>query len=249
MACDPEVLRKIGLSGNEVKVYLALLRLGSASVTEIMKKSGVHRANVYDTLEKLIEKGLVSNVIRMNKKYFECAPPENIDAILKEREKDLESIMPELQALYNQNKEKQEIYHFKGREGVKAVLRDLNNYKSYDAFGISSNLAGVVGNFFTQWVRERLEKNLKARMIKTKGDRLATPEIFGIRSYKKLYKVRELPKEFYTPTATWIYGNKVAILLESVENPLAVIIESKEIADDYRKHFEIMWKHAKEEVI
>ncbi len=248
MAINTEVLREIGLSSNEIKVYMALIRLGSTSVTEVMKKSGVHRANIYDSLERLIGKGLVSNVMRLNKKYFECASPRNITAIIKEREKELESIMPELEAIYNQRMEKQEISHFKGKEGIKAVLRDINNYKSYDAFGISSNLAKVVEKYyFTQWIRERLEKNLKARMIKSRGDRLTTPNIFGLRAYRKLFKVKEVPKEYYTSAATWIYGNKVAIMLESPENPIAVVIDSKEIADGFRKQFENMWKHAKDE--
>ena len=155
MAVNTEILREIGLSENEIKVYISLIRLGPSSATDIMKKSGVHRANVYDSLEKLSEKGLVSNVFRLNKNYFESASPKNLSAILKEREKQLESIIPELEAIYKQSREKEEILHFKGKEGVKAVLRDINKHKSYDAFGISSNLAEIVGYYFVQWIRER----------------------------------------------------------------------------------------------
>ncbi|RLE45719.1 MAG: TrmB family transcriptional regulator, partial [Candidatus Methanomethylicota archaeon] len=38
-----QVLREMGLSKNEIKVYLTLLKLGSANVGDITKKSGVHR--------------------------------------------------------------------------------------------------------------------------------------------------------------------------------------------------------------
>lgn len=247
MAINTEILREIGFSNNEIKVYMALLRIGSASATEITRKSGIHRANVYDSLEKLMERGLVSNIVRMNKKYFECAHPRNIVAIIKERERDLEGIMPELDTIYNQRKEKQKISHFEGREGIKAVLRDINNYKSHDAFGVSSNLAKIMGYYFTQWIRERLEKGLTARMIKSHGDRLATPKKFGLRNYRKLFRVKEVQKEFHMKTSTWVYENKTAIILESVDNPVAVVIENKEIADDYRKQFEIIWKRAKDE--
>ncbi len=248
MQIDMEMLKSIGLSPNEIKVYIALLKLGSAPATEIMRKSEIYRANVYDALEKLMEKGLVSSVLRVNKKHFECAPPKNLLDILKERENKLQKILPELDSIYNQYKVKQEIHHFKGKEGIKAVLRDINNYKTYDAFGISSNLGKIVGYYFQQWIRERISKNLFARMIKSKNDRLNTPGLFGMKIYKRLFHVKEIPKEYYTSTATWIYGGRVAIILESMENPLAVVIESKEIADGYRKHFEIMWKNAEEDV-
>ncbi|MBI2547332.1 MAG: hypothetical protein HYW23_02690 [Candidatus Aenigmarchaeota archaeon] len=249
MRMDMEVLKSLGLSTNEIKVYIALLKLGSASATEIMRKSEIHRANVYDALEKLMERGLVASVLRVNKKYFECAPPTNLHAILREKENELSKILPELEAIYNQKKSKQEIQHFKGREGIKAVLRDINNYKMYDAFGISSNIAKVVGYYFQQWIRERIRKKLFARMIKARGDALNTPRIYGMKIYKNLFHVREIPKEYYTPTSTWIYGNKVAIILESVENPLAIVIESEDVSDDYRKYFENMWKNAEEEDI
>lgn len=246
---DLEILKELGLSPNEAKVYRALLSLGSAAVTEITKKSGVFRSNVYDALDRLIEKGLVSSVIKQNKKIFEAAHPDNLFQILKEKESSLNKIMPTMIAEYEEKKQKQNIYHYKGMEGIKTVLRDINNYKEYDAFGISSNLGKVVPYYFPHWVRERKEKGLFGRMIKTKGDILGTPALVGMESYRKMFHVREVSKDFYTPAATFIYGNKVAILLEESENAVAVVIENKDIADGYRKQFMAMWNSAEEEDI
>ncbi|MFH1211984.1 MAG: helix-turn-helix domain-containing protein, partial [Candidatus Woesearchaeota archaeon] len=65
------VLREIGLSKNECRVYLSLIKLGSGTVQEISKKSNVHRANVYDVLNKLMEKGLVSYIIKKGKRLYQ----------------------------------------------------------------------------------------------------------------------------------------------------------------------------------
>jgi len=51
-----EILRKIGLSEGEIKVYNALLEIGVTSINNIHKKVGVDRRNIYDILNKLIEK-------------------------------------------------------------------------------------------------------------------------------------------------------------------------------------------------
>ena len=64
------MLHELGLSPNEAKVYETLLKIDEASVQEISDKSKVHRRNVYDSLSKLQEKGLVSEIFIRNEKNF-----------------------------------------------------------------------------------------------------------------------------------------------------------------------------------
>ena len=84
---NTKILEKAGLTNNEIKVYLALLSLGSVSAGEIIKKSELHRAAVYDTLERLMDKGLVSYVIKANRKYFEAAMAKNLVEIIEKKRK------------------------------------------------------------------------------------------------------------------------------------------------------------------
>ena len=63
---NTKILEEVGLTGNEIKVYLALLELGSVTAGDILKKIELHRGAVYDTLDKLIDKGLVSYFIKNN---------------------------------------------------------------------------------------------------------------------------------------------------------------------------------------
>jgi len=82
-----ELLRDVGLSLNESKVYETLLHTGEASVQEISLKSNVHRRNVYDSLNKLIEKGLASEVFIKGEKNFKAINPEQLLEIIKEKRK------------------------------------------------------------------------------------------------------------------------------------------------------------------
>ena len=152
--------------------------------------------------------------------------------------------MPELRSEYDEKKQLYEIKHFKGPEGIKSALRGINEEKHYDAFGISSNLSKVVPTYFPHWIKERISKKLTARMIKAKGDYLATRQIFGDKIYKKLFEVKEIPPQYFSNTATFIMKAKVVIILESIENPLAIIIYNKEIRDGFFNQFESMWDHA-----
>jgi len=65
-----ETLEKLGFTLNETKTYLNLLNLGSCLASDLAKKTGLHRRPVYDALNRLIEKGLVSYTIKTGKKYY-----------------------------------------------------------------------------------------------------------------------------------------------------------------------------------
>ena len=67
---NSEILRKIGLTENEIKIYLNLLISGSSTAYEIGKQTGIYRVHVYDKLEQLMDKGLVTHIYRGAKKYF-----------------------------------------------------------------------------------------------------------------------------------------------------------------------------------
>ena len=105
---DLEILQDIGLSVTESKVYLALLELGNALAGEITKKSQINRTNVYDALERLIEKGLVTYVISANRKVFEPVNPERLKEILEEKQANFNTLLPELELKYKEHKSEEE---------------------------------------------------------------------------------------------------------------------------------------------
>ena len=59
-----EELKKIGLTNGEARVYSSLLNLESSTVGPITKKSGVAYSKIYEVLQRLIEKGMVSFIIK-----------------------------------------------------------------------------------------------------------------------------------------------------------------------------------------
>ena len=120
-----EKLQKIGLNLNEAKIYLTLLRLGSAQAGKISKESQINRTTTYDSLERLIEKGLVTFVIEANKKVFRPVAPERLLDQIKEKEKTIEEILPELNSIFKESKEKEETYIYKGRKGMISILQDI----------------------------------------------------------------------------------------------------------------------------
>ena len=236
---EKEHLEKIGLSPNEAKCYLVLLKLGSASVNEISRVSGVHRVSVYDALRGLREKGLVSQITKANKMLFEAGNPEKINEIIQEKEKQLsetKKIVPELIEIFKSEKEKQEVHSFKGIIGIKTVLNEILNSKTEVLdFGAEYKIKEFLPYYYPQWDKERVKKMIKMRIlanIKIKPTKIP------------LTKIKYIPKEFNSSVSTYIFDGKIALIMW-VENPLGVIIEHKEVYNSYKNYFEYLWRTAK----
>lgn len=230
-----EILQKLGLTDNEARVYLALLELGPSLAGQISRKTGVHRRNIYDITERLIEKGLIGYIVKNNRRLFEAANPERLKEILKEKQRELEEALPNLTLLYQKTKEKQETNFYKGIEGLKTIFQEQVTGKSKEILilGASSSAFEVLPFYFKWYDKDRVKKKIKARIIASNK----LPKI-------PLSEIRYLPQKYSNPLAINIYGDKVAITLWK-KPPLAIVIKEQEIADSYRKYFELMWKIGK----
>ena len=71
-----DVLEYLGLTRAEQEVYLALLRLGPSSVTPIKKQIRISASKLYEYLEKLARKGLVTPVQTERQRIYQAADPE-----------------------------------------------------------------------------------------------------------------------------------------------------------------------------
>ena len=75
---NKQILKDAGLTEGEIKVYLALLELGDTTTGPLVDKSGVARSIVYQILERLIEKGLASYIVKDKTKYYQAADPNKL---------------------------------------------------------------------------------------------------------------------------------------------------------------------------
>ncbi len=121
---NDQILTEIGLTKNEIIIYKKLLELGQTTTGPLTKKSKIHRSRVYESLNRLIDKGLVSYVIKSNKKHYKAQNPEVILELFEERRKQIKIIMPELKALQKNKPDKQEAIVFEGYKGLKSVFNN-----------------------------------------------------------------------------------------------------------------------------
>jgi len=235
---DIAKLEKIGLNLNEAKIYLALLELGQAQAGDISKKTQINRTTVYDSLERLIQNGLVSFVISANKKVFKPVAPKKLLNQIEEKENVVKEILPELEGLFAQSKEKEETDIYKGRKGIKSILDDILKCKEYVAFGSSGKFLEIMQHDFIIFQKQKKTLKINSRVILSESSRKTETVKVAFANF------RYIPDEFSAPTTTFIYENKTAIIIWG-ETPVATLIKSKEVAKSYKNYFEMLWKTAK----
>lgn len=245
-----EILEQIGLTKSEIKVYLALLELGSSSTGKIVDKSKVASSKIYEILDKLIQKGLVSFIIKSGVKYFESAPPERIMDYMEEREKrfnrqkqDLKKILPELELKQKIAKYKSEATIYKGVKGMETAFYDaLNLLKPGDehlVLGVPKR-SEPVNRFFIRFNKERAGRKIKNRIIfneETRTDPKTAHQTYT--ENNPLSKIKFTNEVI--PAAINIFKDRVVIFPAEVEEPLIIVIDNKEIAESFRVQFEKWW--------
>ena len=86
---DLSVLEKIGLSNAEIEVYLTLLKLGLTPSNKIIRETEFRKSTVYESINRLQEKGLVSSVIKDSRKYFEATESGRLIEFVHDKRREL----------------------------------------------------------------------------------------------------------------------------------------------------------------
>lgn len=228
-------IQDLGFSRNEAKVYAALIRLGSSKAGRVSKEAQIDRTSTYNSLKLLIEKGLVSSVLKGKVTWFQPTHPLQFLAILKDKEAAIKRIMPRLLADYKERKYDENVKLFKGYAGVQAVLADIiQEGKPNLIFGSEGQLELRMPHFHKKFIREIKKKGIPIKSLVRKGRK---------DPHSPVANVKRVPRTVRSNVVTNIYGNKISLVIFSA-TPEAILIENKTAADAYRSYFEYLWSKA-----
>ncbi len=239
-----QILKQLGFSEKEIKVYLALLKNGPSSVRTLAQASGINRGTTYDILKSLKDGGLVSFYHKDTKQFFVAEDPSALNKNLEHRIDNLEEVrghltnaIPELKSLFNAAGEKPVVKYYEGFRGIKTVLSDVlettesSKEKLYYVFS-SDAMREYLYKAFPNFTRERIRKKIKVKSIGV-GHKGTVAEL----SEKKSLNAKKS-----SPTYILIYPGKVAMIsVNSSKQPLALIIEDEALFVTQQQLFEFIW--------
>lgn len=244
-------LKNIGLTNGEIRVYLALIKLGPSTSGPIVDKSGVSSSKIYNILERLIKKGIVSYIVKEKTRFYQAEDPIKIKDYVNRKEEefqrqkeDIEKLIPQLQ-LQQSEKNKGEVQIYKGFNGVQTITdhiyRKLKKGDTWYNIGVPSHQEE---KYHTYWHKDHLKRikyGIKCKMLFNAG----TPQkILKNRNSYKDCDARYMPIPVETPSWILIYKDISVIILPGDE-PMAIEITNKKITDSFMQYFNAFWKLTK----
>jgi sugar-specific transcriptional regulator TrmB len=245
-----ELLAELGFTKSEISVYFALLELGSTTTGPIIKKAGIAAGKAYIVLDRLVLKGLVTYSISAGTKHYQAKDPEQLlsyvrekEKELKEKEAELQKIIPTLKAQFEEKKYKPLAEVYEGVKGFKTLLDwELKEAKPggcIHIMGVPRQANERFEAFLMEWNTRRMDKGVRMKIIYNHDCRE-----FGIKRKKmKLTEVRYLKKAFETPV--WIDIIEDYVITKNVHGtPICFLIRDKKSAETYKNYFEMVWKQS-----
>lgn len=243
-------LEDIGLSLKERKVYLELLKIGTGKAGILAKKTELNRTSVYDVLESLRQKGIISSYSKGSQTVFSASDPNRLleyleqekaeqAALIEKRQHRLAELMPQFVSLQDIAPTRPKVRFFEGEKGMREAYEDtLTSREPIMAYANTETMQQGLPNFFPQYYKRRAGKKIYIRAIcprnpanveRQKSDR------------EEMREIRYLPNPdmTFSPEVN-IYNNKM--LVASWKEKMAIIIESKELADLQKLTFELIWQ-------
>ena len=247
------ILKDLGLSNEEAKVYEAILELGQSVVTPIASLAKVNRTTCYNILETLVQKKMVSKSRYHGKLSYNVDDPMRLISNLEEQKKSLELTLqkarllePELARRYSQKYTKPIIRYVEGFEGIIELyedsLRCVNKEEGLRAYTSLRDLRQELGDYPDKYFAERTKRGIPIRSM--------VPDTEYGKEVKRLEKefirqVRLLPKEkFDFSPEIYLYDNKLSVM--SFKEKFGFLLESKEIVDALKIAWELAWEKAAE---
>lgn len=242
------VLQELGLAKNEARIYETLLREGECGVSTISAKAEINRRNVYDSLNRLIEKGLIFEIRSANENGYRAVDPQKLRELLSEKQRKLDDVFAEMEGLYKSTPHSEEVFVYKGVEGLKNYLRDVLRV-SEDIYTIGGagmltdpKLKIFMEHFLSETDKQGINFNILFNHEVRKADWLST--------FPRLHH-RFLPKEYTAKATIDIFGDHVVLLpIVTLDgfNELSTftVIVNKQVAEAFRVWFKFMWSVSKE---
>ncbi len=238
------ILSEIGLNGNKGAVYIAALEIGTGTVQDIAKVANLPRTTVHGILLHLHTLGLLSVINRGRTKIFTAESPEKLKTLLKEKERQIDSVMPELLLLRHISDARPRVRFYEGLAGVKTVFEDTLTVKNKFLMGVLSmeDLFKFPGkDFMDDYTKRRVEAGIKLHVVRSEVKEVeeAWPS-----SKKENRELHYAPSSMVFPMTMYLYDQKVGIIGTQKEM-FGMIIESADFFQTQKNLFDVIWQVSK----
>lgn len=238
-------LQKLGMTDEEINVYLACLEINGGPVSVIARKAGVHRVSCYHTIENLLKKKLLSQYNKNGVKCFAPEPPEKLEELALERVHLAKALVPQLKNLASGSGFRPKIRFYEGMDGIERVFNESLQSKT-EILGYT-NLQQVIEEiptFFKAYTSKRMKSGIKSRYLSPSTvENVHVIDAFLPPNYNpNLIEILLVNKDqFPFENDMLIFGDSVGIVSLNPDEQLGIIVESATFAKTMKAVFDLAW--------
>jgi len=232
-----------GFEEKEARVYLALLGLGEAPVTDVAVRAGLKRGITYVVLGRLMERGFVSEASSRAVRRFRAADPDKVATNVSANVLALKQFLPALRAMQVSSGGRPYFEAFEGHAGVVSVYRQFELGKEARYFASMARHEEHFRDEVERWIR-----GYESGAYPTVGKNLVVGDAAGRRFAERLrtsaqQAVRFLPEGQDVDMDLAIVDDRIGI---TNFDPLSiVVVHSDRLARSMSVLFDFAWAHAR----
>lgn len=240
-------LKEIGLTEEELQVYLYLLQNDKNTILSIARVTDIPRTTVYLIVDSLIKQGLISEKNIDQKKYLVSETPEIILKKLQEKKNvlteavyEIRDALPELMATFNLHNSKPSISYFEGSENIfKIIKKGLSTDKIY-IFAPSGNFHDAFSNQLEEFYRSIDEDFIYTKEIylSTEKSRIRIDSPKSIRNQTQF-----LPDIFKSPVDTVLFDGLVLYVYYKNAEVYGILSINKDAEVSEKMKFIMIWQY------
>jgi sugar-specific transcriptional regulator TrmB len=235
-------LEQFGLNKNEITVYLSLFDLGRARAGEIIKKTQLHRNLVYQALETLSKKHLVSKINTGGVMIFQTTDPSHFLDSLEEQSLITKKLIASLKE--KEKHAEQNIIIYEGKEGIQTFnLKNAKNIKNGEVICVmasgGSKFENQMETSIKKYFRMINDNKGKIKLLMYEGQKYSG-ELLRFVNNLPAVEIRYIPTEQNLSANFVITPKSVGVTI--YDNPATVIeINNQHLVQTYLAYFDILW--------
>lgn len=248
-----KLLKTLGFTDSESKLYLVSLEMGEATVQELAKKANISRVTAYAVVDSLMKSGLMSTIQKGKRRLFLAEAPDRLTSFMRARMEQMKSTLNEVEGSLDelrllQRGEKPIVRLFKGEEGIKVCQQDILDARPKDYVEFDGNFDAMLQvypsdaktiEFFKTLDRLKIKRRLVEYVHNAQPN--ASPQ-------EEIAVVKSKPGDASLYASVSVFDNKIGFATLRGEL-IYIVIESQDIADMMRAMFNHVWSDVEDKRI
>lgn len=249
-------LQKIGLTKNEVDVYVFLLKNSATFGSDIHTTLGIDKSSCYRAINNLLKLKLIEKSGESKNKMFFINDSKNLDDLIDKKETEILSIKKSFRKLLSEiKKDKDGLYKqeniqiYNGIEGYKLFneQRLRGNHKYVKELGTRLFIEKIISSdeyysYMNSYIKRRIKKGIK---MHTLFDISEENDSIDITDEKLLKESRQYPNKLDLGAFITIFGNYFGYYTCKNNKFMGVIVFDPLLTRLIESMYDVIWSLSK----